>query len=132
MIRLAIPLLILAAGGAATAAIQENRKPDAATARVERTLAGLTPGKPRNCIPRNRISELRTADGVILYVSGRNRVYRNDVLGQCAGLRRDDMVVSFSAISGDYCRGDIIRTRARTGGMMTGSCALGTFVPYTK
>ncbi|WP_448663475.1 hypothetical protein ACG3SL_02045 [Sphingomonas sp. CJ20] len=132
MIRLVLPALLLASGGVAAATMQEKPKPDAATARVERTLAGLTPGKPMTCLPRARVTEMQTADGVILYIGGRNRVYRNDVVGHCAGLKRDDVVVSFSSGGGDYCRGDILQTRSPNGGMMTGSCSLGSFVPYTR
>lgn len=132
MIRLAVPLLILATGAGAAAASGEQRRPDPAMARVERSLTGLKAGAPRNCVRRDEITEIQTAQDVILYIGGRDRLYRNAVTGHCAGLKRGDMVVSLNADAREYCRGDIIQTRERTGGGFTGSCALGQFTPYTK
>ncbi len=133
MIRLAIPLLILAAGGAATAAVgAAQQRPDPAMAKIERSLAGLSPGAPQTCVRRDQITEIRTADDVILYVGGRNRMFRNDVVGHCPGLKRGDVVVSLNTDSRTYCRGDIVQTRAPTGGAFSGSCTLGAFIPYTK
>lgn len=133
MIRLAVPailLLTLGANGAAT----QSRAPDGATARIEKTLARLTPGTPQRCLRRDRVTELRTASNVILYVGGPDRVWRNDVVGEgCArGLARGDLVVSQSLVGDEYCRGDVVHTRVRTGGTLTGSCSLGSFVPYTR
>lgn len=132
MIRLAVPAALLLAAFS-TSAATEQRRQDASVARVERTLAGLTPGTPQRCLSRDKVTELRTARNVILYVAGRDRAWRNDVVGEgCTGLTRGDVVVSESVRAGEYCAGDFIRTRARTGGMLSGSCSLGPFVPYTR
>ncbi|MBB5711888.1 hypothetical protein [Sphingomonas xinjiangensis] len=133
MIRLAVPAALLLTLGATSAGTQ-TRAPDRATARVEKTLAGLTPGAPQRCLRRDRVTELRTAPNVILYVAGRDRVWRNDVVGEgCArGLARGDIVVSRNLVSGEYCSGDLIHMRVRTGGTLTGTCSLGQFVPYTR
>ncbi|UYY59990.1 hypothetical protein [Sphingomonas sp. S2-65] len=132
MIRLAVPAALMLTA-LSTGAATEQRRPDASMARIKRTLAGLTPGAPQRCLRRDKVSELRTARNVIVYVAGRDRAWRNDVVGEgCTGLGRDDIVVSESLVRGDYCAGDLIRTRARTGGMLTGSCSLGPFVPYTR
>lgn len=133
MIRLAVPAILLLTLGASGAATQ-TRAPDGATARVERTLAGLSAGAPQRCLRRDRYSELRTSPRTIVYVAGRNRVWRNDVLGEgCArGLARGDIVVTESLVRGEHCEGDLVRTRARVGGMLGGTCSLGPFVPYTR
>ncbi|NIJ21739.1 hypothetical protein FHS95_003450 [Sphingomonas naasensis] len=129
MIRVAIPLLPLLAGCTTTAGTEQNNARE--QARLERTLAGLTPGEPVSCIRRDQFNEIRTFDGTILYVAGRNRLWRNDVVGGCPGLRRGDIVVTRS-FGSQVCDGDIIQTRAPTGGFLSGSCSLGKFTPYTR
>jgi hypothetical protein len=129
MFRTAVPAALLLAG--LTAADAAQQKLDPATVRVEKRLSGLTPGESRNCLRRDRFSEMVTADGVILYVGGRTKVWRNDVSGHCNGLSRGDIVVTKS-LNGDLCEGDVVQTRATIGGMLTGSCTLGKFTPYTK
>jgi hypothetical protein len=127
MFRIAMPVLILAACAANTALPQ--RTSDAA--KIARTLKGLTPGKPQDCINRERMGETQGFPDTILYIEGRKKVWRNDTIGQCAGLASDDLMVVRS-LSSRLCRGDIVTTRSRLGGMQTSSCALGQFVPYSK
>jgi hypothetical protein len=130
MIRLATALLLLGTACATTASAPPQ---NTAVARVQRTLAGLTPQAPQRCIWRDRYTETRSADGVILFVVGKNRVWRNDVVGQgCKGLGRGDTLVFESLRGGEHCSGDLVRTRASTGGHLTGSCSLGSFTPYTR
>lgn len=130
MFRFAIPLVLVTAACAANAALPQ-RTSDRDRARLDKALAGLTPGKPQDCLDRVRMGETQSFPDTILYVEGRNRVWRNDTVGTCAGLANDDLIVTIST-SGRLCRGDIVQTRARMGGMVTGSCSLGAFVPYTK
>jgi len=129
MIRLAVPAILLLAG--LTAADAAQHRPDPAMAKIEKQLQGLKAGEPLRCLRRDKASQIMTADGVILYIAGRGRMWRNDVMGHCSGLGRGDIVVTRS-ISGQLCDGDIVQTRAPTGGMFTGSCSLGKFTPYTK
>lgn len=129
MIRVAVPAVLLLVGLAAADAAQQ--RPDPAMVRVEKRLSGLKPGEPQRCLRRDRSSEIVTADGVILYIGGRTKVWRNQVSGHCNGLSRGDLIVTKS-FNGDLCEGDIVQTRATIGGMLTGSCALGKFTPYTK
>ena len=129
MIRLAFPILLLA--GCATTA-EAPQHSDRAMDRVERTLAGLTPGAPQSCVPRQQVRSTRAADGVILYVGSRDRVWRNDVGPGCSGLSRGDFFVSRS-FGSQYCRGDILQTQTPGApSIFSGSCALGDFVPYTR
>lgn len=129
MIRFAVPLLLLAT--AATGAATEQRVSRADTVKLAKTLSGLKPGKAQNCVRSDRIREVRGFDGEILYVEGRNKLYRNQTHGSCKGLAQGDILVT-QTLGSEYCSGDIVQTRAPTGGFFTGSCALGAFVPYTK
>jgi len=129
MIRVAVPMLLLLTGCTTTAGSEQANARE--QARFERALAGLTPGEPVNCIRRDQFNEIRTFEGTILYVAGRNRLWRNDVVGGCPGLRRGDIVVTRS-FGSQLCNGDIIQTRAPTGGFLSGTCSLGKFTPYTR
>lgn len=129
MIRFALPLLLLATAG--TGAATEQRHPQSDEAKIAKVLKGLTPGKPQRCMRSDRLNETRGFEGEILFVESRNRVWRNKTRGSCTGLRRDDIPV-FRTFGRGYCAGDQVQTRSRTGGMFTGACSLGEFVPYTK
>lgn len=131
MIRFAMPVLLVAALCATTTSASEQRADRSGQAKLQRALAGLSPGEAQRCLARHRVTELRGFDGEILYVGGKARVWRNHTVGSCDGLARGDLIVT-NSVGPDYCSGDIVQTRARIGGMMTGSCALGDFVPYTK
>lgn len=130
MIRLAVPALLLVAGCAASSQVETAREARQA-AKLDRWLAGLTSGEPRRCIQRGDVTEIETAQDTILYIAGKGRMWRNTVVGSCPGLARGDIVVS-SNPAGRYCDGDLVQTRSRTGGAITGSCSLGAFTPYTK
>ena len=127
--RLAVPAFLLLAACTATAATEQSDARD--RARLDKALAGLTPGEPLRCIRRDEVNEIRTFKGTILYVAGRGRMWRNQVIGNCPGLRRDDILVSKN-FGSQYCDGDIVQTRARTGGFISGSCSLGKFTPYMR
>lgn len=129
MIRVVVPVLLLLAGCATTAGTEQSDARD--RARLDKTLAGLAPGESLRCIRRDQFNEIRTFNGTILYVAGRGRMWRNDVVGNCAGLRLGDIVVS-KTFGSQYCDGDIVQTRSPQGGFMTGSCSLGKFTPYTR
>jgi hypothetical protein len=131
MIRFAVPCLLVAALCATTTSASEQRAGRSGQAKLQRALKGLSPGAAQRCLSRDRVTELRGFEGEILYVGGRNRVWRNHTVGHCNGLARGDIIVT-NTIGRDYCSGDIVQTRERTGGALTGSCSLGEFVPYTK
>jgi len=124
----ALALTALCATATGAAEQQGNRRQQA---RLQRALKGLHPGAAQRCIPRERVTEVRGFEGEILYVAGRNKLWRNKTVGRCNGLRRGDIIVTRS-ITRDYCSGDLVKTRAPVGGTITGSCSLGDFVPYTR
>jgi hypothetical protein len=131
MIRHAVIALGLTAALAAPGSSQQNRHRPTDQERLDKTLAGLVPGKPVHCLSHYQATETQTYENTILYVQGRNKVWRNDPSGGCMGLRHDDILVTRTT-SSQFCRGDIVETRSRTGGFTTGSCSLGDFVPYTR
>ncbi|MFK4792423.1 hypothetical protein [Sphingobium sp. ZW T5_29] len=99
-------------------------------ARLEKALEGKVPGEPVSCIPIRPQTNMTAISGsVLLYrVSGR-LIYRNDLIGSCPGLARGDTLV-VRPVGSQYCRGDIARSADLAVGMVTGSCALGSFTPY--
>lgn len=130
MIRLILPAFLLLATGAAAAPGQQSVA-ERQQARLDKALNGLTPGEPTRCIQSYQFNSIETFEDTILYKAGRNRLYRNTTNGSCAGLRRGDLVVT-RTFNGQYCAGDIVETRSRTGGFISGICALGEFVPYRR
>jgi hypothetical protein len=132
MIRSALTILTLGAALTAAGSSAQNAGTRTPEAKLARTLHGLTPQAPTNCIDSDLVTEIETYKDTIIYIRGRNKVWRNDTSPGCTGLRRGDLVVSRGSLNGRYCSGDRVETRSRAGGMVTGACALGDFTPYTK
>lgn len=98
---------------------------------IAKALEGKVAGKPVNCVPTFSGTNLRAAgDHVLLYRANSRVTYRNDLVGVCRGLRQGDTLV-IKMFGSQYCRGDIAHAVNLPSGMMTGSCSLGEFVPYT-
>ncbi|KKW93684.1 hypothetical protein [Sphingobium chungbukense] len=100
------------------------------TSELERALAGKVPGEKTSCVNRVPQANLTAiSNSVLLYrVSGR-LVYRNDLIGSCAGLARGDTLI-IKTWGSQYCRGDLATSADLMTGMVTGNCALGDFTPY--
>ncbi|MES2444897.1 MAG: hypothetical protein V4574_18900 [Pseudomonadota bacterium] len=130
MIRYAVLALGLTIASATPGATQQSAVEQRQQDRLAKALAGLTPGKPVHCLSHHDVTSLKAYGNTIVYTQGRNRKWINDTGGGCSRLD-DDLIVSRTTMS-QYCRGDIIETRDRTGGMTTGVCSLGEFVPYSK
>ena len=131
MIRAAIATVALAAALTAGGSTAQTTAAERQEAKFAKALEGLTRGEPTSCISRDRVSYIKTFPDKIVYVLGRNKKWVNETNGGCNGLKHDDIVVTKS-FNGQLCRGDIVETRSRSGGMMTGACSLGEFVPYTR
>jgi len=101
-------------------------------AEIADALKGLTPGEPVTCIDQTRVRDVKKFEGTILYQYSSREIYRNDVNGGCQGLRYGDIIVSRTTTN-QLCRGDIIHTVSPGApGFPSGSCSLGSFVPYTR
>jgi hypothetical protein len=128
-VALLFPVLI--AGCAANAGPQTGTDDPKQLAKIADALKGLTPGEPTACIDQTRVRDMKKFEGTILYEYSAREIYRNDVSG-CEGLRYGDPIVS-KTYSGQLCRGDILRTFSPGASHMpSGSCALTSFVPYTR
>jgi hypothetical protein len=124
MIRYVMPVLLAGVAFTITAAAPEKT--------LEERLDGLTAGKPVSCVSMRDVQQVKGYGNTLLYIQGRNRVWRNETNGGCEGIsRRDDLMVT-RTVSAQYCRGDMIETHDRSGGHFTGACSLGDFTPYTK
>ena len=133
LLPLALVSVTLLSGCAATPAQQARAEQAAATTqqRLDARLAGLTPGKPTDCL-LNYPSAHSTAYGSkIVYEVTRDQLYVNDTTGGCESMERGDYLVTVSN-EGRLCRGDIGRTVDPSTRVSTGSCALGAFTPYTR
>jgi hypothetical protein len=123
-------LIVVAASAAAFAAPAAQRE-DRDAARIERALAGLTPGQPQSCINPDR-SGNSVRYGDTLLVKGRSGItYLSHFDAGCAP--RDD---SYAMISrrptSQTCRGDIVQFQDLTSGAFGGACAYGSFTPYRR
>lgn len=115
-----------------TAPVQETRTPRAAEELAD-SLAGRTPGKPVNCIPNYRSTDMQIIDDwTILFKDGRT-IYVQNPPGGCNGLGfgQYSLVTRQFGVN-QLCRGDINRLVDLRTGMGGGSCVFGPFVPYTK
>lgn len=130
-------LLCLAAAGCAPTAADTARQQDRAAAQADRlakALAGRTPGEPQDClsgIDRRATVGTTTYGSTILFRVGGNRVFRNDMNGNCVSPSFDPIVVTQTP-TGSLCRGDIAQLIDRGSRFPVGSCSYGPFVPYTR
>ena len=102
--------------------------------RLAARLAGLTPGRATSCLPTTLIGAQAQTQGygsTILYIAGRDLIYRNDTTGGCDNIGRGDILVT-RQFAGRACRGDIATTVEPLSRAVTGSCALGDFIPYRR
>lgn len=126
---LATSLSLVGCAGATDAPVANNPRQ---AERIAAALKGLLPGKPLTCIDQRRVQGTKRFDGTILYQYSPREIYRNNVTGGCVGLRYDDPILTRTPTT-QFCRGDIIRTVSSSAPhMVTGSCALGSFIHYTR
>lgn len=126
---MALPVLLAAC---ATSSMAEDKPPELTEkqkAALDKALEGKVAGKAQNCISLTQRADLQViSDDILLYKAGRT-VYYNRVIGSCNGLSFGRTLVT-NVFGGEICRGDIARVADLQAGMITGSCALGDFVPY--
>ena len=128
--RTAIFLIPLMLAGCAGSGSEPVRLTERQAARLEAALNGKVPGEPVSCVARYPGANLTAiSDRVLLYRVSSRLIYRNDMAGGCSGLGRGDTLIVRSW-GPQYCRGDILRSANLAVGMITGTCSLGSFVPY--
>ncbi len=100
---------------------------------LDKQLAGKIPGEPIRCLPNTRTSDtIRVSDSILLYRSGRNLVYRNDLRNICPGLARDSDIMVVRQFGSSTCEGDFFHLVDRSSGIRGPTCVFGEFVPYRK
>jgi hypothetical protein len=121
------PLLLAACATGADTAPQLTEKQ---TQTLEKELAGKVPGEKVSCISQFPQTNMRViSNQVLLYKVNSKLIYKNELLGSCSGLSRGDTLITKS-FGSQLCRGDIAHTADLTIGTLSGSCALGDFIPY--
>lgn len=101
--------------------------------RLDKQLAGKIPGEPLKCLPSYRSTDtIRVSDSILLYRSGSNLVYRNDLKSSCPGLARDSDIMVVRQFGSSTCSGDFFHLVDRSSGIRGPTCVFGEFVPYRK
>lgn len=133
MYRFVLPALLLVSGTAALSGDQGYRQRQAAKDQLalDRALAGLVPGTPKQCIDQRRFFDTQRVGDTILYKYSRREIYRTDTSGGCFGMRSGDAIVTRTT-TGSICRGDIVRTIDLASRVPSGSCVFGAFIPYKR
>ena len=100
---------------------------------LDKHLAGKVPGEPLKCLPNYRSNDtIRVSDNILLYRSGGNLVYRNDLRSSCPGLARDSDIMVVRQFGSSTCAGDFFHLVGRSSGIRGPTCVFGEFVPYRK
>ncbi|GAA0737824.1 hypothetical protein [Sphingomonas japonica] len=134
MIRIAVPMLLILAGCATSAerTAQQEQRSARDAAELADQLDGLVASDTRNCLDTQTRSFATDVVGPnILYRESRARIWVTRTSGDCSAGGRDPVLVTRS-FAGQLCRGDIIRSVDRSGGMLVGSCAAGEFTLYKR
>ena len=131
------PLILVAAGLAACSAntVQQPMQRGArAEDQIRTALAGKVAGRPVDCLPSFSQSNMEVVDDfTILFHDGGNRVFVQSPRGGCAPLGSGHYtLVTTLRSSSSLCRGDISHVVDLPSGMTVGSCAMDSFIPYTK
>jgi hypothetical protein len=137
MAKVLIPFTLAVVAGAAAmsaASAADDRRPGPYAReqiRLEKELARLKPQAQVDCIDtRFRNVSLRAIGNKLIYRESRNRIYVSDTAGGCENVARGDALVT-RQFGPRLCRGDIATTVDPVARFQTGSCAIGTFTPYT-
>ncbi|BAK64906.1 MULTISPECIES: DUF6491 family protein [Sphingobium] len=97
---------------------------------LAKAIEGKVAGEPVSCISGYNATSMRVlGDNTLLYRVNKDFIYINRLQGACRGLAQGDTLVLRRTTS-QYCRGDIGQVINLPSGMMSGSCALGDFIPY--
>lgn len=128
-----IPLAAAALGAGAVAIASSPSQADRAAsneAAFQKEISGLTPGKPVDCLDtRFNNASLKAIGPRLIYRVSPKLAYVNDTGGGCEAVARGDALIT-RQYSSRLCRGDIARTRDMTTRIDSGSCVMGSFVPY--
>ncbi len=100
---------------------------------LHQALAGKVAGRPVDCLPTYRSSDMQVIDdNTILFRDGR-RTYVQAPRGGCAPLGSGHYTLVTHSFGGmGLCRGDIARVVDLQNGFTVGSCSFDEFVPFER
>ncbi len=115
------------AGGLAE---QERRSDLIEQARLDEELKGMTPGKPRSCIPLHdaRGNESFGANKIV-FRAGRRLVYVTETRGSCRDVGNGSALI-LKVTGSQLCRGDFAESFDTSARASFGYCVMGNFTPY--
>ena len=127
-----VSLLLLASTLVGCSTYPPPPRSQSSEAHLQSLLAGKVAGTPVQCMPSTAKDDMIVIDdNTIVFRDGSRRLWRNDLQGTCYGLRMGGALVTRSGVgTSSLCRGDV-NDVVSSGGMITSSCILGDFVPYT-
>lgn len=123
--------LILVAAGAAAFAAPAAPRDDREAAKIERALAGLTPGRPQTCINPDR-SGGSSRHGDTLLIKDRSGVTYLSRFPEGCAPRNDNYAMISRRPTSQVCQGDIVQFKDLASGAFGGACAYGAFTPYRR
>ena len=98
------------------------------SAELAKETAGKVAEKPRSCIALTDANGAKVFNDAIVYRASRRLTYVNAAKG-CNTFDPDPIFVN-EVRGSQLCRGDVIRTVSRSGGIPGPICILGEFTPY--
>lgn len=128
-----LSLLFIGAALAGCSTYPSAPRDASAETHLQSMLAGKVAGPATDCIPSHAADNMVVIDdSTILFRDGSRRVWRNDLNGgACHGLRIAGTLITKREVgTSSLCRGDVSQVLS-SGGMITSSCVMGDFVPYT-
>jgi hypothetical protein len=123
-----LPLLLLTAGCAATAADDAPSRDQAA---LTGELEGRTAGAAQACVPIRQTQSLQIVDRQTLVYRDGHTVYVNRLGADCPGMRPLSTLI-VEAHGSQYCRGDRIRAVETQNAIPGPFCVLRDFIPYRR
>ena len=124
-----VAMVIALSGCAGTPAPQSSDAADTTTRPT--ALAGLEAAGTVTRVDPAQVTRITGTRRMILLHQSRDHVYAADVAADCPVDRYDPLIVIESRTS-QYCTGDFVKLRARTGGQLLGTCSLGAITEYRK
>ena len=109
----------------------EAQSSESAAAQSDRTDPAtlVATGEPRRCISsRNNVQTRASGETVLMFRSGANSWFRNDLRGSCPVLNRDRTLI-FRSVGSQYCEMDMFEVVDPISRISFGTCMLGRFTP---
>jgi hypothetical protein len=95
-------------------------------------LAGRVAGPSVDCVDHSRLEGPQVIDEkTLIYRESGRRIWRNDLIGECRGLRPMDTLI-VDVFGSQLCRNDHFRALTPGTTIPGAYCRLGKFTPYDK